>query len=84
MNSRAGHARLSFYRLVPLLRKEADIVKLQTRLVSEALLTVETRTKYTKIERGVQEIWAKYETNEMSTAQLLRGCSRLYAPSSDE
>lgn len=60
MNSRAGHAERRFFRQFPLLKKEAYIVKLQTRLVSEALLTV-TRTKYSKIERGAQKNLAKYE-----------------------
>ena len=37
-----------------------------------------------KLDSQVQELWEKYSSGEISTARLLRGCSRLYGPTDDD
>lgn len=77
LNFRAGRAKLSFYVLVPLLRAEAEVVDLQMRMVSENLLTRIQKKKYLKIHGRLFDLWDKYEDEDISTSQLLRGCSHI-------
>ena len=72
---------MSFYRLVPLLQKEAKLVELQSRMVAEERAGVRERRKvYERMEERIQGLWAEFRQGDISTAQLLKGCSRVYAP----
>ncbi len=57
INTRAGKADLGFYVLVPLLKKEAAIVDLQIRLVSEHQLTRFHRKKYARVHGRLFDAW---------------------------
>ena len=59
---------LTFYLLVPLLRREADLVELTHRLVSEEQILRDQRTLYTRLEHRLQQIW---DQNDFTSVQWL-------------
>ncbi|XP_053381681.1 uncharacterized protein LOC123533370 [Mercenaria mercenaria] len=77
INTRAGRADLGFYLLVPLLRREAETVDLQIRLVSAHLLTRLHRARYARLHGALFDAWDKYEDGELTTTPLLRRCSNI-------
>lgn len=84
LNNRAGHKGLTFYKLVPLLRKEAQQVTVAVRLMANGQGGRDHKPTYRRLDSQVQELWEKYSSGEISTARLLRGCSRLYGPTDDD
>ena len=82
LNIKAGRS-LPFFILVPLLRKEAMVVDLQVRLVGEHKLQRHQRKASVTMQGKVFALWAKYDNRNISTSQLLRACSYLYAPNAD-
>lgn len=77
MNHRAGDAGLGVYRLVPLLRREAELVHAN---VTSGDLQRDQRTGATRLDARLQEAWTEYMANEISTTTFLRRCSHLYRP----
>ena len=79
----AGRANLTFYLLVPLLRREADLVDITVRLVSEEQILRDTRAKYGRLQQQLQDIWERYGEDELTASQLLKECSKFYGPMND-
>lgn len=77
INNRAGKSDLGFYVLVPLLKREAAVVDLQIRLISDNLLTRHHRKKYASLHGRLFASWDRYEDDEITTAQLLREVSNI-------
>ena len=84
LNNREAHKGLTFYKLVPLLRKEAQQVTVAVRLMANGQGGRDQRPTYRRLDSKVQELWEKYLSGEISTARLLRGCSQLYGPTDDD
>ena len=80
LNNRAGHRGLSFYKLVPVLRREAELARLQVRLVGDGQGGRDARPTYRRLDAMITKLWDQYTAGEITTARLLRGCSRLYGP----
>ncbi len=55
LNTRSGHPNLGLYKLVTLLREEADTVDIQIRLVSENLLCKIRRKKYKQLHGRLED-----------------------------
>lgn len=78
---------LGFYRLVPLLRREAVLMEMALRAGD---LQRDTRGVYRRLETRLQDNWNRYLENELTTTQFLRACGSLYgvrpttAPVTDE
>ena len=66
---------LGFYRLVPLLQREATLMEMALRASD---LQRDTRGTYRRLETRLEEYWAKYMDHEMSTTAFLRACGSLY------
>jgi hypothetical protein len=77
INTKAGGCSMSFYRLVPLLRRDAETVgqTLQTGDLSRARSAHTTR-----MERTLQDLLERYQDSEFSTTAFLKACSALYGP----
>ena len=75
-----GQAYLTFYVLVPLLRREADLVDITFRLVKEEQILRDHRSK---LQARLQEVWERYGTHAISASQLLKECSKFYRPAND-
>ena len=43
----------------------------------------DTRPRFRQLDQQICELWEQYSSGEISTARLLRGCSRLYGPTDD-
>ena len=67
LNNRAGHKGLTFYKLVPLLRKEAQQVTVAVRLMANGQGGRDQRPTYRRLDSQVQELWKKYSSGEIST-----------------
>ena len=81
LNRRAGgRSNLPFYHLVELLHTEAQITKLQVRLVSEGKLCRIQRKKYVNLQKKIFDQWDAYNAGKSSNDQLLRVCSHLNGP----
>lgn len=63
--------------MIPLLKKEAAIVDMQIRLVSDNLLTRIHKKKYATIHGRLFTAWDRYEDDETTTTQLLREVSNI-------
>ena len=70
-------AGLGIYRLVPLLRREAQLVELN---VTAADLERELSAMTTHLEKRLLEAWDRYMEEELTTSQFLRAVSYLYGP----
>ena len=60
---------------VTLLHKEARLVSLQIRLVSERKLKRIQRSTYRGLQRRLFELWEAFSKKEKSLKQLLKGCA---------
>ncbi len=77
MNHRAGAAGLGFYILVPLLRREAELVDM--RITAEDVGR-DVRSTSVRLEEGLRNAWDAYLANEISTSSFLRRCAHFYRP----
>ena len=73
-----GH--LPFSLLVQVLKKEADLVTLQARLVSTQKLQRFQRKKYAVIQGRLFKAWEEYAAGNRTTTSLLRACAYLFQP----
>ena len=71
----AGRCGLPLYMFVALLHKEASLVSLQIRLVSE-----HKQSPYREVQRRVSELWEAFNKKEKSLTQLLKGCANINRP----
>ena len=75
MNVRASGAGAGIYHLIPLLKREAELVALN---VQSEDFERNTRRVYTEMEERLQTAWGRYQTETLTTLSLLKECSRLY------
>ncbi|XP_048755039.2 uncharacterized protein LOC125666009 [Ostrea edulis] len=80
LNTMARHGGVPFYKLVPQLRQEADIVDVTVR---SGDLEREINRRYTSLEKRIQKAWDEYMTDSWSTSHFLRAISMCYSPSVD-
>ena len=81
LNRRAGgQSGLPLYLLIELLEKEARLTTIAIRLVSDRKLSRVQRQCYRNIQRKLFESWEKYDSREISAANLLKSCSHLNGP----
>lgn len=71
-----GKSNLPLYVLIQLLHKEAALVLLQIRLVSERRLLSHQRKMYKK-RKKLLSLWQQYEEGKKNSTQLLEACSHL-------
>ena len=83
INAYISRADVSFYILVPALHREAKLVDLPIRVVTEEQVLRAQRTKYRESEGRLHQTWARYSENEITASQLLRECDGIYGPSRD-
>ena len=81
INQRARGTASPFYRLVPLLFLEAQLVPIAQRFVSERKLVRRQRKMYREIQGQLFVLWERYAAGHISTSQLLKSCGNVYAPS---
>ncbi|XP_048779693.2 uncharacterized protein LOC125683037 [Ostrea edulis] len=74
-----GLVNVNFYLF--LLRKEADLLLLHKKLVSEGKLSRYQRKSAKKIHAKIAIVWGKYEEERLSTESLLKKLGRVYSPS---
>ena len=78
LNRRAkGRSQLPLYILIQLLHKEASLVSLQIRLVSERRLRRHQQTTYRNMQKKLFSLWNDYEDGRKNSKQLLEACSYL-------
>ena len=75
-----GRAQMPLYMLINLLHKEACLVALQIRLVSEKKLTKLQKKKYRSVQAKILSYWEQYACHQKSTVQLLKACSHVNGP----
>ena len=81
LNRRAkGKTHLPLYCLIQLLNKEASLVALQVRLVSDQKLRRHQRVTYKKMQKKLFCLWNEYHNGERNSKQLLEACAHLVNP----
>ena len=75
-----GRCGLPLYMFVALLHKEAGLVSVQIRLVSERKLKRMQRATYREVQRRLFELWEAFNKKEKSLKQLLKGCANINRP----
>ena len=73
----AGQCGLPLYMFVALLHKEASLVSVQIRLVSERRLKRMQRATYREVQKRLFELWEAFNKKEKSLKQLLKGCANI-------
>ena len=73
-------AGLGVYRLLPLLRREAQLVDLN---VTAADLERDTSTLTKELELRLQDAWDSYMDEALTTSKFLRTVAHLYGPKDD-
>ena len=71
---------LPMYLLIDLLYKEAKLISLNVRMVSEKKLRRVQRRRYRQIQAKVFSLWGQYEEGDKTARQLLKACSLLVGP----
>lgn len=66
---------LGFYRLVPLLRREATLIEIALR---GSDLQRDRRGVHRRLETRLEEYWTRYMDHEITTTAFLRACGSLY------
>ena len=77
-NGKAKGSKLHFYRLVPALRKQANTVSIQVRLVEEQTLARYQRTTYKRSQDRLSILWEQYEAKTIHTSDFLRAVGNIY------
>ncbi|XP_077868947.1 uncharacterized protein LOC144359867 [Saccoglossus kowalevskii] len=78
LNKKGKKANLPFYLLVTLLHREATIINVHVRLVSEKKLRSRQKKKFRDLQGRIFKLWEEFQRNEISVEKLLRSSSRLY------
>ena len=78
-----GKKNVSFYILIPELMREAELVDLTLRLVSEEQVLRDQRRRFRDLEGRLHQFWEEYDSGEKTVTQLLRDCSKIYGPNDD-
>ena len=76
----AGRCGPPLYVFVALLLKEAGLVSVQIRLVSERKLKRMQIVTYREVQRRLFELWEAFNKKEKSLKQLLEGCANINRP----
>ena len=71
---------LGVYRLLPLLRREAQLVELN---VTAADLERDISSLTTNLELRLQDAWDQYTDDHLSTSKFLKTVGHLYGPRDD-
>ncbi|XP_041377032.1 uncharacterized protein LOC121389461 [Gigantopelta aegis] len=77
INARATRDGIQFYLLVPLLLREAKLVKMTMERVSDGRLGRLQRSKQRTRQGEVFQIWTQYHDGEISAKHLLRAIGHL-------
>ncbi|XP_053383990.1 uncharacterized protein LOC123535774 isoform X2 [Mercenaria mercenaria] len=80
LNLKAGNQALTLYRLIPVLRSEAERVPYELRLLRDGVSTRRVRQRYANIETKIRELWDMYKADQISTSKLLQDCAKVYGP----
>ena len=83
INADVGRALMSFYIVLQALRREANLVELTYRLVSEEQILRDQRQKQKRMEGRLHQCWQEYELGTRTASQLLSECGKIYGPSND-
>ncbi|XP_072051460.1 uncharacterized protein [Amphiura filiformis] len=70
-----GRANLPFYQLVTELHREAGMVDLQIRLVTEQKLSIHQRTMTKRLQGRLFTYWDEFNQKTRTTERLLRACA---------
>ena len=70
-------AGLGIYRLVPLLRRESNLVELN---VTAGDLERDLHSLTSQLEKRLVDAWDRYMDGDASTSQFLKAVSHLYGP----
>ena len=80
LNRSAGYQPLTFYRLVPVLRAEAENVSYELRHLGNGSATRRVRPTVNTVEKKIQTLWDQYSSKTIDTSALLAGCAEVYGP----
>ena len=81
LNRRAkGRSQLPLYILIQVLHREATLVSMQIRLVSDKKLKRHQRSSYRTMQRRLFDLWSQYEDGLRNSKDLLEACAHLVQP----
>lgn len=80
LNRKAGSSGLNMYLLFQLLYHEAQMVKINMRLLSDRKVRRCQKKSTLANQVKLNRYWEEYENGNRSVSRLLQACARLYAP----
>ena len=72
LNRKAKKGSLNFYLLVELLHNEAEMITIQTKLLSDSKVLRRQRNRYANHQGQIAKLWDDYKNGELSAKKLLR------------
>jgi hypothetical protein len=75
LNKKATAQGVGIYKLIPKLRREAQLVYAS---VAAEDLNRDTDRRYTVLQQRLEDAWSKYEANDITTSNFLKTVSHLY------
>ncbi|XP_041349588.1 uncharacterized protein LOC121368896 [Gigantopelta aegis] len=78
LNVKAVESKPSMYILIKMLHKEASLVPIQCKMVSEGKLRRRCRKKTGTLQAKLFILWDKYEAGELTVSRLMKECAKLY------
>lgn len=84
LNNMAGHQSLTFYRLVPVLRREAENIHYELRHLREGTSTRRVRASVVARDARLQKLWQQYRDKDIATGTLLAECAKYFGPVCDD
>ena len=81
LNRRAkGRSQLLLYILIQVLHREAALVSMQIRLVSDKKLKRHQHSTYRTLQRRLFDLWSEFENGNRNSKELLEACAHLVQP----
>ena len=81
LNQRAkGRSQLPLYILIQVLHREAALVSMQIRLVSDTKLKRHQCSTYRTLQRRLFDLWSEFENGNRNSKELLEACAHLVQP----
>jgi len=80
LNCQTRNGKLDLYQVAGVLYAAAQYVDVQAVLVGENRLSRYQRRAFCNVQGRLHDYWHRYAAGELTTSQLLRGCSHCIAP----
>ena len=78
INNKANGCQMDIYKLIPLLHEESQFIGIQISLIDDKKLNRYKRKHIKKNEKTIDDLWKRYDNNEITDMKFLKQISYIY------